>query len=749
VSTRLRFACAVAAFAVAALWAAVGLGRLEVDSELDSLLPADDPTVGALDSMAETFGGDPVVVLVEGGGDPMGDDRILDQLRLEGELSAVDGVVATYGPATTLNQTVLRIKQMIAELSGQRDALEQAGMTKQVRLFDQRYGALLVDAMPAGLPTLSNPSFVRSVLLDKRTQQPKPQWQQYLPAPDTVAIYLRPREGLDQAAATRLTDDIGDVLDESGAVPDDAEVTVTGVPVVTAGLAQHVRNELPKLAIAAFAVVALVLFVVPWTAQRRWRLTPLLVMAGATAGTLAWFGWRGEPLSVGAATFLPIILGLGSYYPVYLSRPGHRRVVLAVATSAALAFGGLLLSPLPFVGQLGVAVPLGLGLVVAFTLVGSWVRGGPPAPPETVRQVGRRSSVPMPALAGMAALALAASAVGWAALSSATLRTDPQQLLTGLSELDDAVHVEEVLGYSGEIDVRLRGADVLAPEALAWSREAEQRIVTSYGDRVRPVATVSQLLSFLGPKPTRAQIRAGVAALPTYVTSAVVSTDRQQALTSYGVAWSDLARDRMLVADLREALPPPPEGYTVEVSGLPVAAERGYELVSGERYEPNLVALFAAFVALVLLLPNRRDALIAVLAASVSTGMTLSVTTLVVGALNPLTLALGALTAAVGAEFTVLLLAADRAQDHALRRSVWLAALLSLGGYGVLVASSLPILRELGLALTTSVALSVLTALLVTAMRSRTRRGPRSTPDPDPAVIPDDADHLQLTRGAS
>jgi uncharacterized protein len=572
VSTRLRFACAVAAFAVAALWAAVGLGRLEVDSELQSLLPAGDPTVEALDNMAETFGGDPVVVLVEGGGDPLDETRLLDELRLEGELSAVDGVVATYGPATTLNQTVLRIKQMIAELSGQRDALEQAGLTEQVRRFDERYGALLVQAMPVGLPTLSNPAFVESVIIDERTGRPKPQWQQYLPAPEAVAIYLRPREGLDQEAAAQLTADVRGVLDDSDAVLADADVTVTGVPVVTAGLAEQLRDELPKLAVAAFVVVAGVLLLVPWTAGRRWRLAPLLVMAGATAGTLAWFGWRDEPLSIGAATFLPIILGLGSYYPVYLSRRGHRRVVLAVAASAALAFAGLLLSPLPFVGQLGVAVPVGLGLVVAITLVASWARGGTAEEATVSRpRAARRATTPTAVLAGIGVLAAVVAGIGWASLSSASLRTDPQQLLAGVPELDDAVHVEEVLGYSGEIDVRLRGADVLDPEALAWSREAEHRVVSSYGDRVRPVVTVSQLLSFLGEHPTRAQIRAGVAALPSYVTSAVVSTDRHQALTSYGVAWSDLAQDRELVAEVRDALPPPPEGYTVEVSGLPVA----------------------------------------------------------------------------------------------------------------------------------------------------------------------------------
>jgi predicted RND superfamily exporter protein len=753
--SRLRLLLVAALLAGAAAWGAVGVTRLEVDSDLDSLLPADDPTVEALDAMAKRFGGDPVVVLVEGGGDPLGQERLPALLQLEGELGGINGVVATYGPATTLNQTALRIKQMIADLSGQRDALEQAGLTRELRRFERRYGSLLVRAMPAGLPTLRNASFVRSVVMDPATGRTRAQWRHYLPAPETVAIYLRPREGLDERAAAALMADVRRVVHASPGAIAGADTTVTGAPVVTVGLADRLRSEVPRLALTAFGVVALALLLGPWT-RRRWaRLSPLLVMGAATLGTLGWFGWRDEPLSIGAATFLPIILGLGSYYPVYLSRPGHRRVVLAVAAASALAFAGLLLSPLPFVAELGFAVPVGLAQVVLLSLLVAWVRPLPRAETEEDRvehlfSSPRWRTAPRAALAAAAVVAVAGSALGWAALSSTTLKTDPQQLLAGLPALEEAVHVEEVLGHSAEIDVRLVGDDVLSPEALAWARTAEAEVVTRFGDRVRPVVTVSGLLSFLGPDPTPAQVEAGVAALPAYVTAAVISTDQRESLTSFGVAWTDLARDRDLVAELEDALPVPPAGYQVEVSGLPVAAERGYDLVDVERYRPSLVALAAAALALVVLLPRRRDAVLAIGAAALATGMTVAALVLVVGALNPLTLALGVLTAAVGAEFTVLLLAAARARDAAMGRSVLLAVVLSLGGYGVLLTSSLPVLRELGLALTASVALSLLAALGVAAagLRGWDRDPAASSSGEAPFSSARHDDRLQLTGGS-
>lgn len=720
-SRRARLVCALLALLAVAAWSVVGLTRLHVDSDLDSLLPSGDPAVTQLDSMAQTFGGDPIVVLIEGGGDPLSSTRLANLLKLEGQLSSIDGVVATYGPATTLNQTVIRIKDMIADISGERDALQQAGRTVALRKFDERYGALLVQAMPAGLPTLSNEAFVKAVVTDETTGRIEPQWRQYLPAADTVAIYLRPRARLHQAELEQLTHRIQQVVAAAKGATKGAKVTVTGSPVVSVGLADQMWSEVLRLGSTAFLGVSIVLLLVPWARRRRRQVLPLAIMVTATAFTLGTFGWAGQPLSIGAAAFLPIILGLGSYYPVYLSRRGSVRVVLAVATASALAFAGLILSPLPFVKELGYATPLGLGMVIFLSLLAGWVRRPEePAQPEDVHTAPpRRHSVPVGVLAALGIVAVGLSAAGWVALAHVPLKTDPEQLVAGVPELRGAIHVEGVLGYSAELDVRLIGTNVVTPAALTWSRQAENRIVTGLGDRVHPVVTTAGLLAFLGDKPTAGQIQSGVADLPAYVSSAVISADQREALASYGVAWGDLAADRNLVAKVRAALPPPPTGYRVEVSGLPVAAERGYHLIDHERYEGSTIALAAAAVALVLLLPRRTDAVLAVLAAAVASGLSIGLLALVLGSLNPLTLALGALTAAVGCEFTVLLLTAARRRDRSLRRSVLVAVLLSVVGYGALLTSSLPLVRELGLALVTSVVLSVLVALLVVALTLR------------------------------
>ena len=81
--------------------------------------------------------------------------------------------------------------------------------------------------------------------------------------------------------------------------------------------------------------------------------------------------------------------------------------------------------------------------------------------------------------------------------------------------------------------------------------------------------------------------------------------------------------------------------------------------------------------------------------------------------LNPLTVALGSLTAAVGCEFTVMTCDAVRTRDPRLRTAVTLAALTSGTGFAVLALSDLALMREFGLLLALSVLLSYLAARLV------------------------------------
>ncbi|GAA4736912.1 RND transporter [Actinomycetospora chibensis] len=707
-----------------------GLAQVRLDTSIDSFLPAGDPVLQGLQDKADAFGGDPVVVLLESP-QPRGllhGPELSGVLRLEGSLANLPDVAEVYGPGTVLNQIAASAKNLLAQISGRRDALRTAAVQQARNAgapdtaaaaagdaaladYDRRYGSLVVSALPAGLPTLSNPRFVDSVIFGG-SDRVRPQWGAIVPAPNTVAILVRPRAALDQGGTTQLVDGVRAAVGNSG-LPT-SRVTVTGVPAVTAALTDQARQEFPILGALALLGVGLLSVLVPWSRRRRDRLRPLLATLLGTALTLAAFGWTGRPLSLGVVAFLPILLGIGSDFPLYLAQPARRRRVLVAALAGAAGFGALAASSLPFVRELGIALAVGIVLTVGVSLaLRRWLDVLEPT------EVGSHWVLPRPrrgrwwVRVSALVVAGALAAGGWAALPALRIDADPESLAAGLPALEQAQEAERVLRASGEINVVLRGPDVLTPAALAWTREAEDVVDRGYGDRIHPITTASTLFGFLGRTPTQEQIQAASELLPRYLASAVIQSDRRTSLGVYGIELQDLRQQSALVASLRADLPPPPPGYTSDVVGLPVAAARAYDVVSSDRVLLTVLALVAAGLVLLIGLRERRDALRAILAVVLSTGWVLEVAWLVIGALTPLTMAVGALTTATGCEFTVMLAEARRGRRPWLLRSVALAVSAAVLGYLALTASDLAVLRQFGLLLAVGVITSALAAVLV------------------------------------
>lgn len=743
-----RTRIAILALVLTALTAG-GLSQVRIDTGIDSFLPSSDPAYEALEDKARSFGGDPVVVLLESDKPRellLSQKKLVRLLGLEGELARLPDVAAVYGPATVLNQTAGAAQNLLAQISGRRDALRNTAiqLAKQngasaaeataagnaaVARFDHRYGALLARGLPAGLPTLRNPNFVATVLYGEGGQ-PKPQWQFVLPTDNTVAILVRPQENLDQAAAGKLTEAVRATVDKSTLDPE--KVTVTGVPVVSSALTERAQRELPVLGVIAAITVGLIFFLVPWSIRRRDRLRPPLAALMGTALTLAAFGWLQYPLSLGVVAFLPILLGIGSDFPFYLSQPGYRRRAVLAAFAASAGFASLVLSPLPFVRELGLALAAG---ILATTGIGLGLRRlfGVVAPAETRPAVDRGD---LPRAGGwrrlaVLTLAIGMAATGWVALPRLDIESRPDELARGLPELEAARHAEDVLSSSGEISIQLQGQNVLTPAALRWTQQAEAVLVRKFGDQLHPIITVPGLLQFLGDKPTVKQIRSGVELLPPYLTSAVIRPDRSMALMSFGVELRDLNQQRALLADVRETLPRPPKGFQTELVGLPVAAVQGLDAVSGGRSLINVAGIVAAGLVLMIGLRRRADAGRAMLTILLATGWVLALVWMISGSLSPLTVALGSLTTATGCEFAVMLAGAGRQRRHWLRRCVSTAAVAGSVGYLILGLSGVAVLREFGLLLAASVACSYLAAVVVLRALPPEPREPAATDKSD------------------
>lgn len=707
----------------------LGLLRVEIDTSTASFLPAGDPVEKALAAKADDFGGDPVIVVLETSepralfNDP---EALVRLVGLEGQLANLPDVAAVYGPGTVLNQTAGAAQDMLAQISGRRDGYRQEVMARArergipenkvkelgeaaLARFDERYGALMVQGLPAGLPTLKNPRFVQTVLFEEENLEARPQWRYLVPSPTSVTVLVRPRAGLDAEGTTRLVDGVRSAVKDVDL--ELSRTTVTGAPVVASGLADRGRAELPVLGAVAVGAVGLIFLFVGWTSRRRSRLRPTAAALVGTAATLSCFGWAGQPLSLGVVAFLPILLGIGSDFPLYLSRGRSDRAVLVTALAAMLGFGSLALSPLPFVRELGIALAVGILLTVATALAVRW-HFGPvpdPAPAKRTSADGPAFSWPRAGLGrGIVTAALVVTAgLGWIALSGLAVEAQPDELAAGLPELDDARYAEDLLGSAGEVSLVIKADDVTSPEVLAWSQQAQTRIVTELGDRVHPVLSVADLLRFLGAEPTAEQIKAAVAVMPRYLSSAVLRSDRAEGVVVLAVEFDDVAGLSDLLDDLDEAVGTPPDGVEVDTVGLPASAARGLELVGDGRLWINLAGIGLAGAAIWIGLRFRDDAMRAVLTVVVSTGWVALLAAATTGSLNPLTIALGSLVTATGCEFSVML---RRGADL---RAVGTAALAGTTGYLVLALSELAVLRDFGLLLAGGVVCSFVAALLV------------------------------------
>jgi predicted RND superfamily exporter protein len=717
-----------------------GLFRVRIDTSAASFLSMSNPTQRATSAVAQSFGGDPIVVLLEAKKSrQLLEGTQLDRLiGLEGDLAKLSNVAVVYGPGTLLNQIAGQGQDFLATISGARDALsvrttaeaKAAGQSPAqvkrtvaaaLRAFDLRYVSLLVQALPVGLPTLSSPTFVQNIVFDS-SGKTRPTWRFLVPTANSVALIVRPRGQLDQDSTDRLVTAIRSVVAKAG-LPT-ARITITGSPVIAAGLGLQLRSDLPVIAALALILVAACYFFLPWLPRRRRRVIPVLVTLAATTIALAVFGWLSEPLSLGVVAFLPILLGTGSDFPAYLTRGVDARKVTVTALAAVAGFGALAISPVPFVRQLGIALALGVALAVGLGWVAARLMRVQPEvapavagvagvaegsrPVEEARPVRTAPATRRFVLLGVAgAIAL----TGWILLPQLRIDADPMSLAKGAPVLTDAQHAEKILGTSGEVDLLVRGKELMTPDVLRWMEQVQDVLNQRFSGQARQILSPAAVFGFLGSSPTQAQIDAGIAQIPAYLRDATVTADGHAAVFSMGIVGDDVAHQEAVISAIRQAIPTPPTGVSVQMAGIPAITGRAYSAVSSDRYPDALGGVAAAGVVLLLGLRRRGDVVRALSAALLSAGFGLFGAYVLGVGLTPLTVALGSLATATACEFTVLL--GSGGGSHGTRRAVLVAASAATCGYLSLSLSDLSVIRSFGLFLAATVVLSLGAAALV------------------------------------
>jgi uncharacterized protein len=753
---------------VLALTAVLALGgaalalRLEPSVATDTLVDSGSDSFQATERFKRDFGDEAVLVLVRG----ELTRTILTQdlqrvLRLEGclsgnvpeeglrqlpdvcrELAELKPAKAVYGPGTFINTAATQIAEQFSaqEQANRRQAAQAARAARRLskrrgdppaqqerlaRAASEAVRAQFVQsAIQLGLrygltdvPRVDDPSFVSALVFDTRAGDvgvPKSRFAYLFPSKNAALIQVRMRPDLSEEERRRAIALIEEATGERAFRPQQgARYIVTGVPVVTEGLADAVQSSIFVLLAAALLLMAATLALV---FRSRLRLLPLALALAAAAMTFGGLSLAGGSLTMASIAVLPVLIGLAVDYAIQFqarfdeayARPGTDARGAAVAAASAggptiltagiataVGFLVLLLSPVPMVRGFGALLVLGIALALLCAICAGFA--------ALVRFRAPRAAAPRPALLshprlegarewlanrswrtlGVAithprrvlAIGLAVAVLGLALDTQSEVVSDVRELVPqNLQALEDVNALQDETGVSGEIDVTVRADDITEPAVIAWMTKFQDGVLRAHGYRpgkrcgqandppeLCPALSLPDLFETAGSG--REQVRELLDAVPPYLSQGVVTADRRTANLAFGIRLMPLDRQKEVVDDIKERLDPPP-GVEASVVGLPVLAAEANGALSSpwRRALALLAALAGVFLVLLAVRRSARQAAVPLIPIALATGwsgLILFVLGLLPGPLevdlNPMSVTLGALVIAITTEFSVLL----------------------------------------------------------------------------------------------
>jgi uncharacterized protein len=403
---------------VLALAAGIGATRIPTDAGVGTLVDTDTETYRATQQVRDSFGEEPVIVLVKGDLQRLIlTANVFRLLRLEGclsgnvperakpipgpctELAELDPVEFVSGPATFLNESVVQIDAQLRRLAQ--------------RVPPQRFREFLLSvATRYGIttaPSIDNEEFVATVVFDlaRARGTPKARLAYLFPNGHSAQIVVRLKPDLSAAerhralglidAAVNDTTPRQACAEKGTPAPcfelDGGSYVVSGAPIVVDALEHALKDALLVLFAVALVVMALTLLTV---FRSRPRLLPLAIALTAAAFVFGLLGLFGGALTMASIAALPILIGLAVDYAIQFQARFDEAVadglagtdaVRAAATNGgptiaaaclATAAGVLVLqlSPTPMVRSFGLLLLIGVGLAFLLALTAGFAALG-------------------------------------------------------------------------------------------------------------------------------------------------------------------------------------------------------------------------------------------------------------------------------------------------------------------------------------------------------------------------------------
>lgn len=757
--------------------------QLRSDASPALLAGSSSPTGQPTIRVERAFGSEPVALVVTGDlQETLTAEGLTALDHLERRARTVTGVQSVFGPATLVTATIEQVARIIrvelgpvavrADKAAEKaralakrlkaDKATTDAAVEEVRLrsmgpLRKQYEQLFAQFGFLGVPSLTNKVFVQALMLGAGGK-PKTRLRWMLPDQQHAVVVVRLRQGLSEDQVRRAAAGLSAAARQARRAG--LSVQLAGAPLVAAAMARQLRRQLLVLLPLALLMMMGTLVLAQRAGVRRALLLAPGLAGAAGVAALSWpLGLGLTPATLAA---LPVILGLGLDFVVqlearYRSERRHAEPSVAVqrtlrglgptltraACAMSVGFAVLALSPVPLVQRLGIVLALGVltALVAALSL----------APPLllVLDRPGLRSAqlrVPVARFCSRrgstVTVLIAVAVVGSGILlsSSVTLSGDPNQLASrGLPELRSAQSVGRVFGSSGQIRVAVRGRDVTTAAAVRWMSSAQRRI-EAVDQRLRPGPSLADLATAGGRLPDGTRTAQLLRVAPPVLIRAILTSDRRLTEFSFGAPLTNAHDLDALQRRVDAVLATAPPGITASAGGLAPTVVAGVRGIEDGRPWLLLAAVGLIAIALLLLGYGPRRAAVVIVPAAAAAGASSLILAGAGVSLSPLSASLEPLLVAITIEFAMLVELRMRSEallgagprEAAATAVRWVGASVLISGttvavgFGVLVFSPVPVLRQFGLLAAVEVLLAAVLALvLVPALGSVLAKDPR------------------------
>ena len=553
---------------------------------------------------------------------------------------------------------------------------------------------------------------------------------------------------------------------------ENAGVIITGTPTFLTDINDYLQGGMLTLGGIAVVVMMIILII---AFRVRWRMLPMVGMVVGVLWGFGAFGFTGTKLSLVTIAGLPILIGLGIEFSIQIhNRIEEERTIervadpygqtlsymgpplLAATIAAVIAFLTVKISKVPMVQDFGVLLSIGIvalliaGIVIPLTIIGGRERRTPtteaPKPNWVEATVRRLGSLPRVAVLPLVVIAVGIPVLGLTLEGGSKIESDPINWANQDSvAIKNARTLESEVGFSSTLGVFVQADPAVASDGvftdqmgafqmnLVERQLADNPELAQASSLATTVGWLTEVPAATPLPPTGLDMLQAYNTAPDSLKSLLVADNGNASQVLFQVGPSSLEERSVVLHHVEAGIADPgdggllPKNATATTGGLAVVGVGLLENITANRAELTIVAILLVAAFIIIRYRDLARGLITMIPVLLAVGMSAVLVRLLDITLSPLTTVGGPLVVATCAEFSVLLV--DRYAEQRARgfdpeesnrvaaertgRAFFTSALTTLGGFAVLMFSTLPLLADFGMVVSVNIAVALLAALVV------------------------------------